>query len=180
MNKEELPEELVQEEPEELNLSELQKLREEIQECNEKYLRLLAESENARKRMQKERQQLTQYAVENILVEFLHPLDNFSQALSFAESMSEEVSNWAQGFEMISQQFKQVLASHGVSEYSSLHQLFDPHFHEAVEMIETNKHPPGYIVEESLKGYKMGDRPIRVARVKVAQAPKKEENNLTT
>lgn len=176
MNKEQ-PEEL--QEPEEMNLSELQKLREEIQECNEKYLRLLAESENSRKRMQKERQQLTQYAIENVLVEFLHPLDNFSQALAFAESMSEEVSNWAQGFEMISQQFKQVLASHGVSEFSSLHQVFNPHLHEAIEMVETEEHPAGCVVEELLKGYKMGDRTIRPARVKVAKAPKKEENNPT-
>lgn len=149
-------------------------LQESLKECQEKYLRLLAESENARKRMQKERQELTKYAVENVLVEFLHPLDSFEKALSFAESMNEEVKNWARGFEMILTQLKEVLTNHGVIAYQSIGRHFDPHFHEAVEMVETDEHPPGIIVEEFLRGYKMGDRAVRVARVKVAKAPASE------
>lgn len=148
----------------------------DLKECQDKYLRLLAESENTRKRMQKERQELTKYAVENVLAEFINPLDNFSKALSIAEAMSPEVKNWALGFEMILAQFKQVLTNHGAVEYSSLGQKFDPHWHEAVEMVETGDRPPGVVVEEFVKGYKMGDRVIRVARVKVSKAPEKKNN----
>jgi molecular chaperone GrpE len=148
-----------------------EELQKELDACQDKYLRLLAESENSRKRMQKERHELTQYAVENVLVEFLHPLDNFQNALKFAESMSDEVKNWAIGFEMILSQLKQVLASHGVEEYSSMGQPFDPHFHEAVEMIESPEHKPGVVVAETIRGYKVGDRPIRVAKVKVSKSP---------
>ena len=150
-------------------------LQEELKECQEKYLRMLAEAENARKRMQKERQEMTQYAVENVLTEFLHPIDSFEKALQFAESMSPEVKNWAVGFEMLLSQFKQVLNHHGVHEYHSVGKSFDPHLHEALEMVTTTEYPPGIVVEEFVRGYKMGERPIRVARVKVAKAPEEKQ-----
>jgi molecular chaperone GrpE len=159
----------------------LPQLQQELNECQEKYLRMLAESENARKRMQKEREEMTKYVVENLLAEFLHPIDSLEKALKFAESMSDEVKNWAIGFEMLLNQFKQILSQHGVQEYHSVGKQFDPHFHEAVEMVVTTEYPPGVVVEEFVRGYRIGDRPIRVARVRVAKAPeenKKEEKNI--
>jgi len=159
---------------EEEKKSESDFLKESLKECQDKYLRLLAESENTRKRMQKERSELTKFALENVIVDFLHPLDSFEKALHFAEDMSDEVKNWAVGFEMILAQFKQVLTNHGVVEYSSLGKHFDPHFHEALEMVETTEHEPGKIVEEDVCGYKMGERAIRVARVKVATSPQEK------
>ena len=167
---EETKEEALVEEPEALTT-----LQENLKECQDKYLRVLAESENTRKRMQKERQELTKYAIENVLTEFFHPLDSFEKALQFAESMSDEVKNWAVGFEMILSQFKQIFSNHGVEEYHSVGKPFDPHLHEAVEMVETTEYEPGVVVEEHVRGYKVGDRAIRVARVKVAKAPEKLE-----
>ena len=159
---------------------ELTKLQQELKDCQEKYLLMLAESENARKRMQKERQEMTKYAIENILAEFLHPIDSLEKALQFAESMSNEVRNWAVGFEMLLNQFKQILNQHGVQEYHSVGKTFDPHIHEAVEMVVSTEYPPGVVIEEFVRGYKIGDRPIRVARVKVTKAPEevKEENKI--
>lgn len=168
--KEQVPEQT----PEQIQLVHIEK---ELKECQEKYLRLLAESENARKRMQKERQETTRYAVENVIAEFLHPLDSFEKALKFAESGSEDVKNWAIGFEMILEQFKQVLSHHGVTTYDSLGKPFDPHFHEAVEVVETSDHPPETVVQEFLRGYRIGDRIIRHARVKVAKQPQKPEES---
>lgn len=155
---------------------ELKGLQKEAIEYKDKYLRLLADAENARKRLQKERQEITRYAVENLVVDFLHPLDNLENALKFAQDMSDEVKNWAFGFQMILTQFKDVLANNGVVALESQGMQFDPHLHEAVEMVETSSYIPGTIVEESVRGYKMGDRTIRPARVKVAKAaaPKAE------
>ena len=85
--------------------------------------------------------------------------------------MSDEIRNWAIGFEMIRNQFKHILSQHGVEEYHSIGKPFDPHLHEAVEMIETTEYLPGTVVDECTRGYKIGPRPIRVARVKVAKAP---------
>ncbi|MFJ1509109.1 nucleotide exchange factor GrpE [Chlamydia crocodili] len=150
---------------------EIATLKAELKEKNDKYLMVLAESENARKRMQKERQEMMQYAVENALIDFLVPIESMEKALGFASQMSDEVKNWALGFNMILQQFKQVFEEKGIVEYSSVGQKFNPFLHEAVETEETTKVPEGTIMEEFSKGYKIGDRPIRVAKVKVAKAP---------
>ena len=147
-------------------------MKAELADHKDKYWRLLAESENQRKRMQKERQEYVSYAVKNALLEILQPLDNLDHALSFTDQMSEEVSNWAMGFQMILTQFKDALANQNIKSFSSLHQHFDPHLHEAVETLETEEHPDGTILQEFVKGYKMGDRVIRPARVKVAKGPK--------
>lgn len=153
---------------------ELRKIMKEASEYKDKYLRLLADVDNSRKRLQKEKQELTRYATENLIVEFLSPLDNLENALRFAQDMSEEVRNWAFGFQMILAQFKDILTQNGVVAIDSLNSAFDPHFHEAVEMVETNK-TPGTVIEECMKGYKIGDRVIRPARVKVAKAETESE-----
>lgn len=150
-------------------------LQRELAECKDKYLRALADMENMRKRMIKERTESVQQATCDVILEFLKPLDNFENALNFTEKMSEEVQNWAKGFQMILNQFKEVLSLHGVSPSSSKGVLFDPHEHEAIEMLETDSHPQGTVVEEYSRGYKMGNRTLRVARVRVATAPKNKE-----
>lgn len=155
----------------------LEQLHQNLLECQDKYVRLLAESENARKRMQKEKLDFAKFGVEKVINEFLHPLDSFEKALKFAESMSDEVKNWAIGFEMILGQFKQVLNGHGATEYESQGKHFDPHWHEAVEVVETNEYEPGIIIQEFVRGYRIGDRPIRVARVKVAKSPEVSSEN---
>ena len=160
--------------------SALLQLQENLKECQDKYLRVLADSENTCKRMQKERQQLTKYAIENVLGEFFHPIDSFEKALQFAETMSDEVKSWAIGFEMILNQLKQIFSNHGMEEYHSVGKPFDPHFHEAIEMVETTEYEPGIIVEEYVRGYKIGDRAIRVARVKVAKAPEQNKEIKST
>jgi molecular chaperone GrpE len=148
---------------------ELKGMQKELVEYKDKYLRLLADAENARKRLQKERQELTRYAIESLIIDFLKPLDNFENALRFAQDMSDEVKNWAYGFQMILAQFKDALSQHGIVAVDSLGKPFDPHEHEAVEMVETEEEPPGTIIEECMRGYRLGDRTIRAARVKVAK-----------
>lgn len=154
---------------------ELKKLQKECMEYKDKYLRLLAESENARKRMQKERQELIQYALQNMIVDFLSPIDHMENALQHAQQMSDEVKNWATGFQMILGQFKDVLTNNGVAPFTSKGSVFDHHCHEAVEAVVTTDVPPGIVIEESMRGYKMGDKTIRPARVKVSKAPPSEE-----
>lgn len=166
------------EQPSTFSIKEIEELQETARDFKDKYYRALAESENARKRMQKERQDITKYALENVIVEFLHPLDNFEKALKFAQNMSDELKNWAIGFEMILAQFKQVLTNHNVVEYSSMGKKFDPHLHEALEIVETDDCEPGHILHEFAPGYKMGDRVIRVAKVKVAKAPESAQGEL--
>lgn len=151
-----------------------EELESQLKNQQERNLRLLAEMENARKRMQKEKHDTTRFAVENVISEFLGPLDNFENAFSFTHQASEEVQNWAKGFEMILTQFKDVLTNHSVTPFQSEGNHFDPHLHEVIEVEETEKHLDGTIIQEFVRGYKCGDRVLRPAKVKVAKKPVKE------
>lgn len=164
--------------PKEQEVDEMELLKEQVKQEQDKYFRALADMENSRKRMQKEKHDTTRFAVENVINEFLAPLDNFENALSFAHQTSEETQTWAKGFEMILTQFKDILANHKVIPFQSEGLQFDPHLHEVIEMEETEKHEEGTILQEFVKGYKCGDRILRPARVKVAKAiAKGEEGN---
>lgn len=143
------------------------------EDWKDKYLRSIAEMENMRKRMQKERHEMARFGIENAIGELLPAIDNFENALRFAEGVSGEVKSWAKGFEMILSQFKEVLHNHGIVSFHSEGNTFDPQYHEAVEIIETTDHPDGSILQEFTKGYKSTARTIRPARVKVAKHPQK-------
>lgn len=150
---------------------EFEDLQREARENKDKYLRILAESENARKRLFKEKQEQIQFSVKNVICEFLTPIDQLENALKHAGQASKETQAWVIGFEMILSHFKDVLSANDVTPYTSVGTAFDAHLHEAIEMVVTDEHPEGIVVEESIKGYKMGDKVIRPARVKVAKSP---------
>jgi molecular chaperone GrpE len=104
-------------------------------------------------------------------------------ALKFVETMSEEVRNWAMGFQMILGQFKEVLHTNGITPFASEGMRFDPSRHHAIETEESEDIPEGTILKEFVKGYTSKERTVRPARVKVAIAPSsdlnenKKENN---
>jgi molecular chaperone GrpE len=155
---------------------------EQLREYRDKYLRLLAENENARKRLQREKQDSLRHAIADVIAEFLPPLDHLENALKFAGQSAPEVQNWAKGFAMIVGQFKEALANHGVFSFDSEKKPFETHQHEAVEMVETQSYPPGTVIEELTRGYKIGERTLRPARVKVSKAEdqleqKKDQEN---
>lgn len=158
---------------------ELETLKNEAQEYKDKYLRTLAEAENTRKRLMKERQELIQYSLQNLVCDFLTPIDQLDNALKHADKMSPEVKQWSIGFQMILSQFKDVLSNNNVQYFESVGKTFDPHLHEAVEMITTKEHPSNIVIEECLKGYKMGERVIRPARVKVTKQPTADSSEST-
>lgn len=153
---------------------------EKVEDYKQKYLMTLAELENTRKRLQKEKQETIRFAIENVISEFFPPLDNFENALQFADQNSEEVKKWAMGFQMILTQMKDVLHNHGVVAFHSTGNLFDPHYHEAVEISETDEAPDGTILEEYNKGYRsINNRTLRPARVRVARAKSEPQPDLT-
>jgi len=145
------------------------------EDWKDKYLRALAEQENMRKRVQKDKQEMAKFGIENAISEFLPAIDNFENALRFAENASGEVKNWAIGFEMILSQFKEILHNHGIVSFHSEGNTFDPQYHEAVEIRETADYPDGTVMQEFTKGYKSASRILRPARVKVAKHPQKIE-----
>lgn len=149
-------------------------IEEELKESKDKYLRLLAEMENTRKRLQKEKLDMNRFALESLMIDFLTPMDNLENALKFAGQTSEETRQWAMGFEMILNQFKDILSMHGLVAFESEGQMFDPHKHQAIETEETEQFLEGTILKEFVRGYRSGERTVRPARVKIA---KKLNNN---
>lgn len=149
---------------------EVEDLRKEANDYRHKYLHLLADSDNARKRLQKDREEMIQYSNRTIFADFLNPIDHLENALKYTEEASPEVKHWATGFKMILNQFKEVLANNGVQSFDSVGKPFDPHLHEAIEMVETLE-PSGIVVEENVKGYTIKGKTLRPARVKVSKKP---------
>ncbi|MBI2742913.1 MAG: nucleotide exchange factor GrpE [Chlamydiales bacterium] len=171
MSENETPKEEKEESSPAPELDKTAQLEAEIKEWKDKHLRTLAEMENSRKRMQKEKQDSVRYAMENLFADLLGPVDNLENALAFTDKMSDETKKWAVGFQMILGQFKELLTANNVQPFESIGMQFDPHKHQAIEMEETEDKPEGVILQEFVKGYRCGDRIIRPARVKVAKKP---------
>ncbi len=149
------------------------KLQTELDHVRDVYLRKLAEFDNFRKRVDRERDDLRQAALEDFIRELLPVVDNFDRALQHAEADS---GAFHQGVEMIAKQLHDTLERKGVSEIDPLGESFDPLVHEAVQRIEGGQHPPGTVVSVMLKGYTLGDRLIRPAMVGVAVEPIEPED----
>ncbi len=151
---------------------ELGKLNAELAEYKDKYFRALAEIENTRKRLQKEKIESQSFAIQDVVLDFLQPLDHFEQALNASQNSSDEIKHWAIGFRMILQQLKQVIQDNGITTFEAVGEIFDPHLHEAIETEESPNFAEGTVIQEFTRGYKMGNRVIRPAKVKVSTGPK--------
>jgi molecular chaperone GrpE len=153
----------------------MKELEEQLKETKAKYLSALAESENMRKRLQKERAEYMRFAKQGIIRDFLTPLDQFEQALGHANNASDEVKNWAFGFQMILSQFSEILGVNQVIPFDSVGKWFDPKKHEAIETVETNEYPDNQIISEFAKGYMIQEMLLRPAKVRVAKHKKLQE-----
>jgi len=149
-------------EDEEINLVE------EIARLNDQLLRNQAELENFKKRMNDERIKDNKYRSQPLATAILPALDTFERAIA-VQADSEEIKNFLVGFEMIHKQFIESLAGEGVEVIESEGQPFDPNFHQAVMQEEVEGKEAGIVLDEMQKGYKLKDRVIRPAMVKVSQ-----------
>ena len=136
----------------------------ELAGANDRYLRLMADYDNYRKRSQKEKDNLYGEIRANAVKEFLPVFDNLERALA-AETTDEA---YRKGVEMIMAQFNKTLEKLGVTEIKSLGEKFDPQFHNAVMHVEDEEKGENEIVEVFQKGFMLGDKVIRFAMVKVA------------
>lgn len=153
-----------QESEEKQELSEEDKLRAELDESKDKYLRLMAEYDNFRKRSAKERLELSATVKGNTISEILPVFDNFERALA-AETQD---TAYKQGVEMIFKQFGDMLAKLGVEVIDPIGQTFDPNIANAVNQIEDENLGENEVAQVFQKGYKIGDKVIRYAMVAVA------------
>jgi molecular chaperone GrpE len=147
--------------------AELQKLKAERDALLERLARAQAEFDNARKRAAKEQQDFRDFANVDTIKSLLPVIDSFGRAL---EAQSEP-RDFRAGIELIYRQLHDVLAKLGVRPIAAKGEQFDPHVHDAIEMVETADAADNEVLEEWQRGYKLKDRLLRPAMVKVAKNP---------
>ena len=150
---------------------ELDAVRVEAQENYDRFLRATAELDNYRKRTAKVRSETREETLRDVLLQIAPMLDNMRRALA-QENKGDDA--FTQGVELIYNQFQDTLKGYGLEEIGAIGQIFDPTIHEGMMEIEDKDHPPGSVVEEMEKGYKLNNKVVRPARVIVSKA--REEN----
>jgi molecular chaperone GrpE len=147
----------------------VEELASQLEEANGRHLRLAADFENYKKRVRQEQLDTMKYAAATVAERLLPVVDDADRALSHAPDGIDE--SWLKGVRLTFQKLEEVLGSVGVERIEALGAPFDPKQHEAVASEETSKHPEDTVVAELRAGYRMHDRVLRPALVKVARPP---------
>lgn len=147
----------------------LGKLRAERDALLDRLARLQAEFENARKRAAREQQDYREYALADALKGLLPIVDSFERALAHRENAKE----FQAGVELIYKQLLDALGKLGVRPVEAKDHAFDPRLHEAIEMVESDRAQDGHVLDELQRGYKLKDRLLRPAMVRVARNTRK-------
>jgi molecular chaperone GrpE len=146
----------------------IEQLRRERDENYDRLLRKTAEFENYRRRMEKERRELAQYAAGDLLEALLPIIDDFERALQ--SDAGADPDAYRKGVELIYRQFQDLLSRRGVTPVEAVGKDFDPRFHQAITHEESPGRRDGEVIGEVRRGYMHGDRLLRPAMVKVAKA----------
>ena len=148
------------------------KLETERSELAETMRRRQVDFDNYKKRIERDRNETFQNQISNLAAQVLPVLDNLNRALDFAgnhdEGRSQNFHQFFQGIVLVNQQLNEVFAEMGVSPIAAVGEPFDPHFHEAVATEFSAELSPNTVTGELLRGYRVGDRVIRAAMVKVS------------
>ncbi len=171
------PQEEVNEERQEVDeehSNECEEVEKKLQECEEKYLRVHADFENTKKRLEKEKIQAIEYALEKFAQDLLPALDSLDMALAAVSKdnleAAQAVEELKKGIELTIDQFIKAFNKHGI-EVIEIEEggEFNPHLHEALLQVEDAKKKAGEIVQVIQKGYKYKERILRPAKVSVAK-----------
>ena len=162
-------------EPEEMPSLEQQiaDLEAKLAEANDQYLRKAADLENFRKRMNREKQELSEFANQNLLLDLLPMIDDFERAIKSAESCSSlkscrDFASFYEGITMIEKRLTSQLENKWrLKRFESTGQPFDPNLHEAIQMDKSSEVSEAVVQEDYLKGYFLNEKVIRFAKVKV-------------
>ncbi len=159
--------------PETIDIEEqMTQLERETHELKETLLRKMAEFENLKKRTAREKEEAVRYGTAQVLTRLLEVLDNFDRALLLTpDSEGFDVQSFYEGMKLISKHLLDILKGEGLMEINPVGEPFDPFFHEALMREESADFPDNTVVEVFQKGYKLKDRLLRPARVKVALHP---------
>ncbi|ETP67875.1 nucleotide exchange factor GrpE [Planococcus glaciei] len=147
-------------------VDEAAELREQLEAEQNKYLRLLADYDNFKRRTQKDRQDAEKFRSQSLLTDLLPVLDNFGRALA-VEAKSDEAASILKGLQMVQNNLLEAVKREGLEEIEALGKPFDPNFHQAVMQENDESAEPGSVLMELQKGYTLKGRVLRPSMVKV-------------
>ncbi len=150
---------------------EIEELKAKIAELEDKYLRVNAEFENFRKRAEREKAEAIAYASEEFARDLLPAIDSLELAISSLDEIKadeEVVNKMKEGINLTIEQFKKAFEKHGIK-VIDIDEGFNPHFHEAVMQVDSDKHKKGQIVQVLQKGYMIKNRVLRPTMVSIAK-----------
>ena len=150
--------------------SDLEELKRQLEDKQDRLLRALAETDNVRRRAQRDREDYVRYANESLLRDLIPVLDNFDRALAAARAAGQS-GTVLSGIELIQRELQRVLEKAGVTRYSAVGERFDPTRHEAIARVVSAEAVPDTVVHETAAGYLLNGRVLRPAMVAVAAAP---------
>lgn len=162
------------EEQNKLLKSENEKIKNESEIVKSRYVQLLADFENLKKRTKKEIDDIKKFGVTSVIKDFLPISDNFLRAVEHSKN-NKDFDALFEGVELILRQFISVFENHQVKSFDCIGQQFNPTMHEALQMIVNNDVPPNTILVEYEKGFMIADRLLRPAKVVVSQQSKETE-----
>src|SRR4029453_14264066 len=148
----------------------LEELKRQLGDKQDRLLRALAETENLRRRAQRDREDYVKYANETLLRDLIPVLDNLDRALAAAREAGG-AGTVVEGVELIQRELLRVLERSGLARYSAVGQRFDPARHEAIARVVSGEAAPDTVVHETAPGYLLHGRVLRPALVAVAAAP---------
>lgn len=166
VNEVETSEEVEEVEEKAPEFSELDKLKTECTETNNKYIRLQAEFQNFKKRTEKEKSSLYKFANEKLFSDLLPLMDNMERALASTEGGSDGIM---EGLKMIKKSLDDIFSKNGVAAIASVGEAFNPEVHHAVMSDDSDDHDSEHVIEEFQKGYTLNDKVIRHSMVKVSK-----------
>jgi molecular chaperone GrpE len=150
-----------------VELSEADQLRMQVEENNQRILRVQADFDNFRRRARAEKEDFAKYASLKLIEQLLPVVDNFDRALSSSKE-TKDFDALVKGLDMTFRQLDQLLTGEGLKPIEAIGQPFNPEYHQAVMQVESEEHEEGIVVEELQKGYILKDKVIRPAMVKVS------------
>lgn len=151
---------------EETSEDEISRLKDEVEAEQNKYLRLLADFDNFKRRSQKDREIASKFRSQSLLTDLLPVLDNFERAMG-VEAKSDDASSILKGVEMVRNSLLEAVKREGLEEIPAVGEPFDPNFHQAVMQEKDENSEPGTVLQELQKGYTLKGRVLRPAMVKV-------------
>jgi molecular chaperone GrpE len=146
--------------------SEIERLKEELRREHDMYLRALADYDNYRRRVERDRATAARSGKREIMLQLLEVLDGFDRAL---QHVGDAPSSVSEGLQLLHRKLLGLLEAQGITPLQSLGETFNPELHDAIGSVESEEVEPGTVAEEMQRGYRWGDDVLRPARVRVAK-----------